>query len=214
MCFVAGSTDLLSISSEKKNESEERKNSLGKLWGWYSHLSKGVPAWQTSHVPEKCGNPPTYWQSLARPCLCRVTIFKLISQGSVQKLSMTLSNSPGKTLSLPSLYSHSNLFIPHSEPLLFVCVRIAYLLDSPLGQSWQLSTQQSLPPSSSLAAQPNLVHCQTPRASGVNSAPSIQLWWFSYASGAEPACEVSLVKETGGEMPGQGQGRLRRSVYS
>lgn len=81
ICFTTGSRDFLSISLEKKwNESKQRIT-------WESHGMMPSLFWRASHVQEKCGPPLTYWQSWARPRLWQVTIFHLIFQGSVKKLS-------------------------------------------------------------------------------------------------------------------------------
>ena len=88
ICFTTGSRDFLSISLEKNEMRASRRIT------WESHEMMPSLFWRASHVQEKCGPPLTYWQSWARPRLWQVTIFHLIFQGSVKKLSFL--NLPGR----------------------------------------------------------------------------------------------------------------------
>lgn len=106
VCFVAGSTDLLSIPFKKK------KMRLRRRITWESQGMIQPFLWRTPQVLKSVGLPLSSWQSLARPWLSQWLGFTLVFKAQFKShlFCDTFSKPPGKNFPLLPLYSHNT---PH-----------------------------------------------------------------------------------------------------
>ena len=193
--FTTGSRGFLFLSLEKNEMRASRRITRE------SHGMMPALLGRASHIQEKCGPPLTYRQSLARPCLWQVTIFNLIFQGSVKKRSF---------LNLLGRLYHSFLCAPIAL-YSYIIYSLYLLCVLELHTCWSLHWVSSggYPPT----ALPTPAQCQSPAAVQPQEAPCCfhPVMEISHVSITHTRV-IDLISETRGEMLGQPQWGLLRSV--